>query len=156
MVIAILRIVSFYKVCDLSRNVSWLYVVPYIYTEIEMHYSLISATIPSMHIFLKNFNTGYLGTTADQVDPTASMVATKGSNSYAMSSVRSRNLKQTSNMESEKHAERDLRLAPGRRITTSRVVHDDNAIDSGSINSDGSDRIIIQKTVQVDWSRNRK
>ena len=122
-----------------------------------MHYSLIAATIPCMRIFLQNFTTGYLGTTADQLDPTATQAATKGSNSYMMSSMRSRRLDANSSDRTDKPiGERNLKLRPDGGMTTSRVVHTDNATETGSITSDGSDKIIVRKTVQVDWGDDSK
>lgn len=160
-IITILRIVAFREILDNASDVSWRYVVLAIYTEIEMHYSLIAAHIPCMHVFLKNFNTGYLGTTADQVDITATMAATKGSNSYVLSTVRSRHTQnsddqpgggQKSGMYGGK---RDIKLSPNDGMTTSRIVHKDrngdSNTDAGSVTSDGSDKIMVRRTVEVDW-----
>ena len=166
-IISILRIVAFRRAFeDNPTNVSWTFVTLTIYTSIELHFSLIAATIPCMHVFLKNFNTGYLGTTADQVDITATMAATKGSNSYVMSTVRSRHT-QNSNSDNEGKGGKgrgELRLRPNDGITTSRVVHrergggagstgGDAATDAGSVDSDGSDKIMVRKTVDVKWDR---
>lgn len=122
-----------------------------------MHFSLIAATVPCMHVFLKNFNTGYLGTTADQVDVTATMAATKGSNSYVMSTVRSRHT-QGSDDTAQKGGKGggDIKLRPNDGMTTSRVVHKernggDSNTDAGSVTSDGSDKIMVRRTVEVDW-----
>ena len=107
-----------------------------------------------MHVFLKNFNTGYLGTTADQVDSTGTMAATKGSNSYVMSTVRSRH---TQNSDDRPKGKAEMKLRPDDMGNTSRVVHKDrqgdNATDAGSITSEGSDKIIIRKTVHIDYGR---
>ena len=130
------------------------------YASIEMHYSLIAATIPCMRIFLKNFTTGWLGTTADQVDHTATLDATKGSNSYALSSMsshaRNRHLDSRSHFRSEKgdgHGDGDgeLKLRGDDAINITQVTHPDNITETGSNTSDGSDRIIIRKTVQVGY-----
>lgn len=161
-VITILRIVAFRSTLDRVSNISWRYVVLAIYTEIEMHLSLIAATIPCMHVFLKNFNTGYLGTTADQVDVTATMAATKGSNSYMMSTVRSRHTQNSdsqagSTQKSGGFGRGDVKLRPNDGVSTSRIMHregnGDSNTDAGSVTSDGSDKIIVRRTVDVDWSR---
>lgn len=124
-----------------------------VYTQIEMHFTILAATIPCMRLFLKNFNTGYLGTTLEQVDPSASMNGTKGSNSYAMSTVRSRHLNSQSN---EKEKERpQIKLRPaGDGLNTTLALHE-AATDTGSITSDGSDKIIIRKTVEIDYGNGR-
>jgi len=44
-------------------------VLAVVFAQVEMHYSLIAATIPCARPFLKALNTGYLATVADQVDP---------------------------------------------------------------------------------------
>lgn len=127
-----------------------------------MHLSLIAATIPCMHVFLKNFNTGYLGTTADQVDITATMAATKGSNSYALSTVRSRHTQNSDDpLGGGKKSggylgKSDIILRPGDGMNTSTVMHKehgDGNTDAGSMTSDESDRIMVRHTVDVDWSR---
>lgn len=163
--ITVLRLVSqAYTLREASADYSWIAVTPVIYEQIEMHLSIIAATVPCMRLFLKNFNTGYLGTTADQVDPTATMQATKGSQSYALSSVRSRHLDsqtkergeiEISRVDDEEDA---LRLRPDAVGTSvSRVgvgrVEGSLGEETGSMESEGSDKIIIRKTVHVDYGR---
>lgn len=163
MIVAVLRIIAFHSTLDDISDISWRYAWLAIYTEIEMHLSLIAATIPCMHVFLKNFNTGYLGTTADQVDPTATMAATKGSNSYVMSTVRSRHTQKSDTQASGKRksivypGRADVKLGPDEGVSTTRVTHKDNhgdnITDAESVTSDGSDKIIVRKTVDVQWNR---
>jgi len=134
---------------DSVDDLPWAFVAPTIYTQVEMNYSLIAATIPCMRIFLKNFSTGYLGTTADQVDPTLTMKATKGSDSYAMSSVRSRHITQNTTSSSGRSGRGKMRDADWRgdgAATLSRIVHPHTPADSVD-SDDGSDKIIIRKTV---------
>jgi hypothetical protein len=52
-----------------------------IFTQVEMHYALLAATIPCMRPFLKALNSGYLSTVAVQVDRTLVVGAKDGSNS---------------------------------------------------------------------------
>jgi hypothetical protein len=44
-------------------------VLAVVFAQVEMHYSLIAATIPCARPFLKALNTGYMVTAAEQVDP---------------------------------------------------------------------------------------
>ena len=44
-------------------------VLAVVFAQVDMHYSLIAATIPCARPFLKALNTGYMATAADQVDP---------------------------------------------------------------------------------------
>lgn len=161
-VIAILRIIAYRNTLDDVTNISWQHTVLAIYTEIEMHYSLIAATIPCMQVFLRGFNTGYLGTTADQVEITATMAATKGSNSYVMSTVRSRHTQNSDNatgsqQKSGTYGGKDIKLRPNDGISTSRIAHKersgDSNTDAGSIESDRSDKIMVRRTVDVDYGR---
>lgn len=130
-----------------------------IYTEVEMHLSVVAATIPCMNVFLKSFSTGYLMTTADQVDTTA----TKGSNSYVMSTVRSRHTRNSDKKTAGTQTsvapleEADVRLRPGGGVSSSKIVHKGsiggNHTDAESLTSDGSDKIIVRRTVDVAWDR---
>ncbi|KAK5175582.1 uncharacterized protein LTR77_000721 [Saxophila tyrrhenica] len=47
------------------------YTVVEIYTQLELHYCVASATTPCLHVFLKGWNTGYLGTALEEVDQQA-------------------------------------------------------------------------------------
>ncbi|KAK6423278.1 hypothetical protein LTR95_016546 [Oleoguttula sp. CCFEE 5521] len=161
-VFTILRFDAFRDTLGNVADISWTYVLLAIYTELEMHASLMAATIPCMHIFLRSFNTGFLATTALQVDSSGTMSATKGESSYAMKTVRSR---QTQNSQerswnrdtTHEGGKRPMKLNPEQGQTVSSVTHRDrrvdDGIDTGSVESDGSDKIMVRKTVQIDYSR---
>lgn len=159
LIVCILRIVAFRTTLSDTANISWRYAWLEMYTEIEMHFSLIAATIPCMHVFLKNFNTGYLGTTADQIDPTATMAGSKGSNSYVMSSMGGRNTKGSAIQTSrERKSVAHAGVGHGGMGASVGVSANDMAYGRGDINtdaesvtSDGSDKIIVRRTVNVDW-----
>ena len=107
-----------------------------------MHLCLIGATVPCLRIFLKSFNTGYFGTTMEQIDPTGTMMATKG-DSYNMSTMRSgdREKKFAIGNPTQKQASKA-------GMTTSRVTHESrDDIDSGDDRSDK--RIYVRQTVNV-------
>jgi hypothetical protein len=74
-------------------------VLAVVFSQVEMHYSLIAATIPCARPFLKALNTGYLATAADQVDPTlreqnqrgdSYMLSSKGESDFSKSRVSNR------------------------------------------------------------------
>lgn len=69
--VAILRLI-YLKHALSSTDYAFKIVPAEVLTQIEMHYSLIAATIPCMRPFLKAFNTGYLSTSAGQIDHLAS------------------------------------------------------------------------------------
>lgn len=54
-----------------AEELTWEYVTPEIYTQLEMHYSLISATIPCLRIFLRAWHTRFLDLTLEEVDEQA-------------------------------------------------------------------------------------
>lgn len=68
------------------------YTLPEIFTQLDMHYNLISATLPCLRIFLKGFTTGWLGTKgADQARGMRdSIVAVKGVSNLSESKSRGR------------------------------------------------------------------
>lgn len=121
-----------------------------------MHYSLMAATIPCMHLFLRQFSTGYLGTTNEQLHGT--MIASKSaqSDSYVLSSIGSRNLKKTtrnrrggavrqhSNVDAVSRALFQVDAA----VTTISACRDR----AESVVSDGSEKIMVRHTVDVKWS----
>lgn len=117
-----------------------------------------------MHLFLKNFYTGYLRTTADQIDPSTTNLSMKASgfgqsDSYALGSVRGRYLEATE--KKKKRRDRDSDVEDGRRtlsqffrgdvdvMTTSSIVHPDHTTEVGSVDDGGSDKIVVRQTVDV-------
>lgn len=160
-----------------------------------MHYSLIAATIPCMHLFLRHFSTGYLSTTADQYCAEGSRGGTNN-DSYGMysSSTSAENPARTKERHDEATDDFDFGddfpkskanrpiSTPGLHLTasiehrsdictkqqaksttnegwatrasgcagstTTKIAHSQHASD-GSVTSDGSDRIIVKKTVDV-------
>ena len=51
-----------------ASDFTWSYVTPEVYTQLEMHYSLIAATIPCLQIFLKAWNTSFLAMGLEDID----------------------------------------------------------------------------------------
>lgn len=64
-----LRLVALFRVT--GNDFTWEYVTPEVYTQLEMHYSLIAATIPCLRIFLKAWNTSFLAMTLEDMDEQA-------------------------------------------------------------------------------------
>lgn len=150
-------------------DLSWDYVRPTIFAIIEVNYSLMAATIPCMHLFLRQFSTGYLGTTLQQVEPSigggtgqfSSTGTTKGasgsrSDSYILSSLRSSDTRHTitrTRRESHinKHGARettrqrsgsgdeDLLKRNDGNTTTTCVIHPDQITTDG----DGGSRVSV-------------
>ncbi|KAI9801612.1 MAG: hypothetical protein M1825_003291 [Sarcosagium campestre] len=115
-------------------------------TMIELHYSLMAATIPCMKPFIKAFNTGFLGTTARQTE-----IGGYGSNSeygprdtsYALQSISSEYgyVKQSRSSSGKVPV-----LRPDGGDNATSVEHDPHH-PSGSMTSDGSEKMIIRQTV---------
>lgn len=120
-----------------------------ILTQLELHFAVISATVPCLRIFLKALHTGYLGTTLEDVDPTNTRLATVGSQDYGKSShAYSHTLSYTRSKETPPHCDTPLELGPHDRANTSKAVHEAPP-DAESVASDSSDRIMIRKTVDI-------
>ncbi|KAF2436424.1 hypothetical protein EJ08DRAFT_691592 [Tothia fuscella] len=96
MPLAVLRLVSLSGL-HRSSDYPWDVILATVYAQIEMHYSLIAASIPCLRPFLKAWNTGYMATQVGQVDRTGleqdrssmyvlhSKNSTKATSSYANS-----------------------------------------------------------------------
>lgn len=142
---------------DVGIDLAWEYVPPTIFTICEMHYSLMASTIPCMHLFLKHFETGYLGTTAEQIEPSATRSKGYGSQSgsYGLSSVRSRHMrladggKPGTGYGQNRSAQRTASLLRREGGISSWEIHPNRVGDQISNYSDGSDKIIVQQTVDV-------
>lgn len=117
-------------------NFTLAYVLPEFLTQLEMHFSLVCATVPCLRIFLRSFNTGFNVMDLDHVDPSASRAATKGGgDSINLSTLRSMDTK--------------LRANNG-GMTTSKVTHGIRE-ERASMDSDRSDRrIFVSQTVNVE------
>jgi hypothetical protein len=85
---AIIRVANLYKTLG-STDYTWDLVLPVVLEQVEMHFSLIAATIPCLRPFLSVWNTGYLATQAGQVD--RSIVDPGTESSYALRSKNSTN-----------------------------------------------------------------
>ena len=142
----VLRLVSLHDHIDSQRFTS-AFTIPAVWAQVELHLCLICATIPCLRIFLKSFNTGYYGMDVGQVDPTATVMATKGG-SYALSDLRSDGSATASRTQRFGKSARDRVASPG--MTTSRVTAQDHGEDGDDAMSDRSDkRIFVRQTVNV-------
>lgn len=54
-----------------GEDITWKYVTPVIYTQFEIHFSLIAATIPCLRIFLKAWHTRFLNMALEELDEQA-------------------------------------------------------------------------------------
>ncbi|KAI6914487.1 hypothetical protein KC318_g568 [Hortaea werneckii] len=119
-------------------------VLPEILAQLQMHFLLVAATLPSLQVFLKSFKTGYwdMNVGSNKSPALDSRMATKG-NSYAMSVMQSQSTSDKPDRDSKTLKKLQ---APGRGFTTSQVVHED----CESMQSENSDRgILIKQTVNV-------
>ncbi|EME40750.1 hypothetical protein DOTSEDRAFT_55874 [Dothistroma septosporum NZE10] len=162
--LALARVLAVAKMLSAEEEIgfidyTWDYINPTIFTTIEMHYSLMAATIPCMHLFLRQFSTGYLGTTNDQLHGTMIGSQNDQTDSYALSSIRSKNRKtaksrrggavrQFSHSEAVSRALYQVDAA----VTTISASRDR----AGSVVSDGSEKIMVRHTVDVKWSESEE
>jgi hypothetical protein len=136
----VIRLVSLHDNVN-AKDFTWAFTMPAMWAQLELHLSLVGSTIPCLRIFLKSFNTGYLGMAVEQLDPTGTMIATKG-DSYNMSKLRS-------NGSDNKFGNPTQAQVSKAGKTTSRVTHGRDEDHASSL-SDRSDRgIFVRQTVNV-------
>ena len=123
-----------------ARDFTWAFTMPALWAQLEMHLSIIAATIPCLRIFLKSFNTGYFGMALEQLDPTGTVLATKG-DSYNLSKLKSGG--------SDSNPTQAQVSKAGQ--TTSRITHGREDQDSLSERSDRG--IFVRQTVNVAYDR---
>lgn len=85
--LAVLRLVSI-RYCQ-ADNFSYTYSWAEFWPQLELHYSLVAATIPCLRIFLKGWNTSFLNLTLLQVDETAYAEHRASKGSYPLQTVNS-------------------------------------------------------------------
>ena len=152
-------------------------VLAVVFAQVEMHYSLIAATIPCARPFLKALNTRYLATAADQVDPVLReqnqrgdmyMLSSKDDSDFSKgrlsnrySAVKKASEDQINSISGSAPATTSLQLpmlsltsGPEDYLTSnavSGVCHGQNAAgrpqSTAGSDSSGPERVIIKKTV---------
>jgi hypothetical protein len=128
-----------------AQQISFLFTMPALWSQLEMHLCLVAATVPCLRLFLKSFSTGYFGMAISQLDPTGTVLATKG-DSYNMS-----NMKSGGSTAGEKYRIGNPTQPQVSKagMTISRATHDLREDRADSL-SDRSDRgILVRQTVNV-------
>ena len=144
-VIAVIRLITLSWTLT-SPTFTFDFVQSEITTQAEMCYSVISATIPCLRIFVQSFNTGLLsanvlGTTSR--DGTKRSVVKSGSNGKCNGAIAA-----TESHWEERQMGNSIELQSGlcRSTITNVVEHDD----SQSITSDGSENaIVVHRVIDV-------
>ena len=122
--------------------------LPAVLTQLEMHFTVLAATIPILRNPLTKLNSGYLNTTLERMDPVASAAyasSRSGSSgkgaSFALSHVTGS--KRQVDAIAEQREEGIETIAEG----------GSDAIEEGqSVMSEGSDQIMIKRTVMIDYA----
>jgi hypothetical protein len=175
-VIIPLALVRIFHLNNISKSTNWPFdvVMPIVFAQLEMHFSLIAANVPCLRLFLKAANTGYLATQAVQVDR-AIHDEENNDSSYAMTSKASRLSRRSFRKNSlailsprtslatisrlQGHDEVAVQLSAHLEATEEYPVLDPSSHptlttirhqDQRSLNSDVSDRNFIKKTVEYD------
>ncbi|GIZ39441.1 hypothetical protein CKM354_000282400 [Cercospora kikuchii] len=137
-----------------ALDFTWDYVEPTLYSTVEMYYSLMAATIPCMHLFLKAFTKDWLRDTAAQAGPNArshrpsaflisSLMSKSSTTKSSASSARS-----TMQMrDSMTDADLLFRADGG---TTAWVTHQDVEGLQNCV-TNATDKIMVQQTVEVQF-----
>ena len=123
--------------------------LPSVLTQLEMHFTVLAATIPIIRNPLTKLNSGFLNTTLEQMDPAAS-AAYASSKSGGSGKGQSYGL---SDLTASKQREsRMLEQRVGQGTEAMAEGGSDSVEERQSILSEGSDKIIIKRTVMVDYS----
>ena len=143
--IAILRLLSLLSSLR-SHSFLFRYAMTETWTQGEMAYTLISATIPSLRIFLYSANTGLLPGDLTGKTNTESETITYGTPRKGSAGLRNRSSKRT---RSNGRVQESIKLSDlGRGENKS----DARPADSISMASDSSQRIIVRQTVDIEYS----
>jgi hypothetical protein len=123
--------------------------LPAVLTQLEMHFTVLAATIPILRNPLTKLNSGYLNTTLEQMDPAASAAyasSRSGSSgkgaSYALSHMTG----------SRCHVDAMVEQRDGEGIETIAEGGSDAIEEGQSVLSEGSDQIMIKRTVMIDYA----
>ncbi|KAH0248203.1 hypothetical protein KCU84_g24920, partial [Aureobasidium melanogenum] len=123
--------------------------VPAVLTQLEMHFTVLAATIPILRNPLTKLNSGYLNTTLEQMDPVASAAyasSRSGSSgkgpSYALSHVTN----------SGRRNDPVVETREGEGIETVAERGSETIEEGQSVLSEGSDQIMIKRTVMIDYA----
>ncbi len=145
-VFSVLRVVAISRLNYSDWTFS--YVPMEIYAQLELHYSVAGATIPCLHVFLKGWNTRFLGTALEEIDQSAhheyaTAKGRSGGGSYPMNSVQ--NSRERGKKESGFHS----RSLQGKQygVSESTVQYGKGNDDAASDNSQQA--IVIKRTYDV-------
>lgn len=148
MILTVLRLTALVKASQGSDR-TFDMTMPLVLTQLEMQFTVLAATIPILRNPLTKLNSGYLNTTLEQMDPAASAAyaASRSSgsgkgHSYTLSHI-------TAN---RRHDNAGLGQRGGQGIKTTAEGGSDSVEERGSVLSEGSDKIIIKRTVKIDYA----
>jgi hypothetical protein len=123
--------------------------LPAVLTQLEMHFTVLAATIPILRNPLTKLNSGYLNTTLERMDPVASAAyasSRSGSSgkggSFALSHVTG----------SKRNVDAMVEQREGEGIETIAEGGSDAIEEGQSVMSEGSDQIMIKRTVMIDYA----
>ena len=123
--------------------------LPAVLTQLEMHFTVLAATIPILRNPLTKLNSGYLNTTLEQMDPAAS-AAYASSRSGGSGKEASFVLSHMTG--SKRRVDGMVEQREGEGIETIAEGGSDAVNEGQSVLSEGSDKIMIKRTVMIDYA----
>ncbi|THV86121.1 hypothetical protein D6D19_02604 [Aureobasidium pullulans] len=123
--------------------------MPTVLTQLEMHFMVLAATIPILRNPLTKLNSGYLNTTLEQMDPAASAAY---ASSRSGSSGKGPSIALSHVMASRRHEDSIVEQRAGEGIETIAEGGSDTVEEGQSVLSEGSDKIMIKRTVMIDYA----
>lgn len=121
------------------------YTEPQIWAQVELHYSIMATTMPSLHIFLKILQTGWLADLKDRPD-TAMASKTIGTRYRSVAGVGSATGANKSSDRDDFVVLQDWADGKGQLRT---LVRDDNGADDDSASYGSRTKILVLRTVDV-------
>ena len=123
--------------------------VPVVLTQLEMHFTVLAATIPILRNPLTRLNSGYLNTTLEQIDPVEN-AAYASSRSESSGKGPSFALSHMTASKRREDGMSDQAAAEG--IHTIAEGGSDAVEEGRSVLSEGSDQILIKRSVKIDYA----
>ncbi|KAI5205888.1 hypothetical protein E4T38_03974 [Aureobasidium subglaciale] len=147
-ILTIFRLLVFIK-ANKETDPTFYMTMPVVLTQLEMHFTVLAATIPILRNPLEKLNSGYLNTTLEQMDPAASAIyisSRSGSSGKGPSIA-------LSHMIGSKRRDDGISVQrSGEGIETIAEGGSDTVEEGQSVLSESSDKIMIKRTVMIDYA----
>lgn len=138
---AIIRLVTLREVLP-TKHFNFNYALPEVYTQVEMHFDLVAATIPCLRMFLRGCTTGWLGEQLhDQAD---TAMATKSAKTYSGFSPFT-----TGRSRQQERASQPVELEQWQHKQATATISQGNFLGDDTASDSSGRRIMVSSTIEV-------